>query len=364
MLGMTEAEAEARAAELLDMVGLADKKDHYPSQLSGGQQQRVAIARALRHAPEGHALRRGDLGARPRARRRGARTSSARLGAEHDLTMLMVTHQMGFAREFADRVCFFHRGRIERGGPARRDLRQPEERAHAPVPARGAGCRMSASMNRRAERAVRSADASRASASSGSTGRSATASACSTTRPARGSPRRSSPQEFGDQPHADPQRARPPRGRGPDRAGHGVGTYRHRRRHRGARPGLRAAHGARRRCRQARLLPFTRGAELDRIRAMIARCDALAEAGDARDFARAQHGFLPGGHRDDRQPAAPRDLRAALHPGRAHLAQDDARPRPRRRVPRLPPRDGRRPRRRGDRRLGARSATFAAPISR
>ena len=66
-------EVEAEARELLDRVGLADKADAYPRQLSGGQQQRVAIARALALRPERAAVRRADLGARPRAGRRGAR---------------------------------------------------------------------------------------------------------------------------------------------------------------------------------------------------------------------------------------------------------------------------------------------------
>ncbi|MBO3761487.1 ectoine/hydroxyectoine ABC transporter ATP-binding protein EhuA [Ciceribacter sp. L1K23] len=117
VLGMARAEAEARAIELLQMVGLADKKDHYPVQLSGGQQQRVAIARALAMRPrvllfdEPTSALDPQLVGEVLAVIRG-------LAHEHDLTMLLVTHEMRFAREVSDRVCFFDKGRIcEQGSP-------------------------------------------------------------------------------------------------------------------------------------------------------------------------------------------------------------------------------------------------------
>jgi polar amino acid transport system ATP-binding protein len=116
VLGMKRSEAEARAAELLDMVGLSQKKDHYPSQLSGGQQQRVAIARACAMRPKIMLFDEVTSALDPELV--GEVLEVIRnLGREHDLTMLMVTHQMGFAREFSDRVCFFHAGKICEQGP-------------------------------------------------------------------------------------------------------------------------------------------------------------------------------------------------------------------------------------------------------
>ncbi|MCC8932021.1 ectoine/hydroxyectoine ABC transporter ATP-binding protein EhuA [Rhizobium sp. 'Codium 1'] len=117
VLGMARAEAEARAIELLDMVGLADKKDHYPVQLSGGQQQRVAIARALAMRPRVLLFDEPTSALDPQLV--GEVLSVIRgLAHEHDLTMLLVTHEMRFAREVSDRVCFFDKGRIcEQGSP-------------------------------------------------------------------------------------------------------------------------------------------------------------------------------------------------------------------------------------------------------
>ena len=117
VLGLPAAEAEARAVELLEMVGLGDKVQHYPSQLSGGQQQRVAIARALAMRPKVMLFDEVTSALDPELV--GEVLNVIRkLGSEHDLTMLMVTHQMGFAKEFADRVCFFYAGKIaEQGKP-------------------------------------------------------------------------------------------------------------------------------------------------------------------------------------------------------------------------------------------------------
>lgn len=116
VLGMKKAEARERAADLLDMVGLAEKKDHYPAQLSGGQQQRVAIARALAMRPKIMLFDEVTSALDPELV--GEVLEVIRqIGREHDLTMLMVTHQMGFAKEFSDRVCFFYAGKIAEQGP-------------------------------------------------------------------------------------------------------------------------------------------------------------------------------------------------------------------------------------------------------
>jgi polar amino acid transport system ATP-binding protein len=116
-LGLDKREATERASELLAMVGLSDKREHYPSQLSGGQQQRVAIARALAMRPQVLLFDEVTSALDPELCGEVLNVIR-RLGEEHQLTMLMVTHQMGFAREFADRVCFFSEGKIaEQGTP-------------------------------------------------------------------------------------------------------------------------------------------------------------------------------------------------------------------------------------------------------
>lgn len=117
VLGIARAEAEARAIELLQMVGLADKKDHYPVQLSGGQQQRVAIARSLAMRPRVLLFDEPTSALDPQLVGEVLSVIGG-LAHEHDLTMLLVTHEMRFAREVSDRVCFFDKGRIcEQGTP-------------------------------------------------------------------------------------------------------------------------------------------------------------------------------------------------------------------------------------------------------
>ncbi|GAB6388854.1 ectoine/hydroxyectoine ABC transporter ATP-binding protein EhuA [Stutzerimonas marianensis] len=126
VLGLSKAEARERAEELLAMVGLEDKLDHYPSQLSGGQQQRVAIARALAMRPKVMLFDEVTSALDPELCGEVLNVIR-RLGDAHSLTMLMVTHQMGFAREFADRVCFFNEGRIHEQGTPEELFDNPRE---------------------------------------------------------------------------------------------------------------------------------------------------------------------------------------------------------------------------------------------
>jgi polar amino acid transport system ATP-binding protein len=118
VLGQPRAEAEANARQLLDMVGLGDKLESFPAQLSGGQKQRVAIARALAMRPKVMLFDEVTSALDPELV--GEVLNVMRqLATEYDMAMLIVTHEMGFAREVGDRVLFFDKGRIvESGKPA------------------------------------------------------------------------------------------------------------------------------------------------------------------------------------------------------------------------------------------------------
>jgi ABC-type polar amino acid transport system ATPase subunit len=112
---MSPAQAEARARTLLERVGLADKVRSYPSQLSGGQQQRVAIARALAMDPEAMLFDEVTSALDPELVGEVLRVMRG-LAAE-GMTMVVVTHEMGFAREVADRVVMMDEGAIVEIGP-------------------------------------------------------------------------------------------------------------------------------------------------------------------------------------------------------------------------------------------------------
>ena len=125
VLGLSRKEAEERCLDLLEMVGMADKRDEHPSRLSGGQQQRVAIARALAMRPKIMLFDEVTSALDPEVI--SEVTSVIRkLVDAHRLTMLMVTHQMGFAREISDRVCFFYNGSIEEQGSPAKLFEAPE----------------------------------------------------------------------------------------------------------------------------------------------------------------------------------------------------------------------------------------------
>jgi polar amino acid transport system ATP-binding protein len=113
---MNPADARKRAMEALERVGLADRADHYPSQLSGGQQQRVAIARALAVEPGIMFFDEATSALDPELV--GEVTEVMRGLARDGMTMVVVTHEMGFARKTADRVVFMDKGVIaEQGAP-------------------------------------------------------------------------------------------------------------------------------------------------------------------------------------------------------------------------------------------------------
>ena len=113
--GRPRAEAIEEAEALLAKVGLAEKRHSYPSQLSGGQQQRVAIARALAMRPAALLLDEPTSALDPELV--GEVLRVIRALAEEGRTMLIVTHEMGFARDVSSRAVFLHQGRIEEEGP-------------------------------------------------------------------------------------------------------------------------------------------------------------------------------------------------------------------------------------------------------
>lgn len=115
--GIKRADAEKQAMDLLDMVGMADKAKAMPAQLSGGQKQRIAIARALALQPKIMLFDEVTSALDPELVEEVLNVMR-KLADETDMTMLLVTHEMGFAHDFADRILFFDGGRIvEEGAP-------------------------------------------------------------------------------------------------------------------------------------------------------------------------------------------------------------------------------------------------------
>ncbi|MEU6303007.1 ectoine/hydroxyectoine ABC transporter ATP-binding protein EhuA [Streptomyces sp. WAC 01325] len=125
VLGMSKDEAEARARELLEMVGLADKCDARPTQLSGGQQQRVAIARALAMRPQVLLLDEVTSALDPELVA-GVLDLLRDIARTTDITMLCVTHEMNFARDISDQVLMFDSGRVIESGTPEKIFNDPE----------------------------------------------------------------------------------------------------------------------------------------------------------------------------------------------------------------------------------------------
>ena len=124
-LRLPREEAEARATELLGRFGLADKRDEYPDRLSGGQQQRVAIVRALAMRPELMLLDEVTSALDPELV--AEVLSVIRELAEGGMTMLIATHEMSFAGDIANRVCFLDAGLILEEGPPEQIFTRPRE---------------------------------------------------------------------------------------------------------------------------------------------------------------------------------------------------------------------------------------------
>ncbi|MFJ9536398.1 ectoine/hydroxyectoine ABC transporter ATP-binding protein EhuA [Streptomyces sp. NPDC101225] len=125
VLGLDRAEAEGRAEELLDMVGLREKIKSHPTQLSGGQQQRVAIARALAMRPEILLLDEVTSALDPELVA-GVLDLLREIAHTTDITMLCVTHEMNFARDISDRVMMFDKGKIVESGTPEKIFSEPE----------------------------------------------------------------------------------------------------------------------------------------------------------------------------------------------------------------------------------------------
>ena len=124
LLGMSKVDAEKKAMELLGRVGLADRADAYPSQLSGGQKQRVAIVRALAMNPDVMLFDEPTSALDPEMV--GEVLEVMKNLAREGMTMVVVTHEMGFAREVADRVLFIDEGVIMEEAPPKEFFENPK----------------------------------------------------------------------------------------------------------------------------------------------------------------------------------------------------------------------------------------------
>ena len=122
--GVSKAEAKSQAVDLLERVGLGEKTGHYPSQLSGGQQQRVAIARALAMKPKLMLFDEPTSALDPELV--GEVLSVMKELAREGMTMVVVTHEMGFARDVADRVVFMDAGVVVETGPPLEVINNPQ----------------------------------------------------------------------------------------------------------------------------------------------------------------------------------------------------------------------------------------------
>ena len=125
VLGKRREEAEAIAVRQLNHVGLGDKLKVYPAKLSGGQQQRVAIARALAMSPDYMLLDEVTSALDPQLV--GEVLDTLRMLSGEGMTMIVVTHEISFAREVSDRVAFFRTGRIHEIGPPEQVIGSPRE---------------------------------------------------------------------------------------------------------------------------------------------------------------------------------------------------------------------------------------------
>jgi polar amino acid transport system ATP-binding protein len=122
---LKKAEAQSRARELLALIGLEDKAEEFPDRLSGGQQQRVAIARALAMNPNLLLLDEVTSALDPQLV--GEVLALVRSLLDTGITMIIATHEMGFARDIADKVCFLDAGVILEEGPPEQIFSSPRE---------------------------------------------------------------------------------------------------------------------------------------------------------------------------------------------------------------------------------------------
>lgn len=127
--GVSKREAVSRAKELLEQLGLADKADAYPCQLSGGQQQRVSIARALALQPKILFFDEPTSALDPELT--GEVLKVIRQLAKEHMTMIIVTHEMQFARELSDRIIFMEQGIIQAQGTPEEIFASDKERVRA-----------------------------------------------------------------------------------------------------------------------------------------------------------------------------------------------------------------------------------------